>query len=284
MFPDCCVEEMPGVVICFGESPKQPLPYHGCRVSSISWIQPQLIANQVRPGRFVGRLEISLQKTVLSHSLTAATPMKVGQPTMSNFRMTRFAVTMTAGLLTVSLMTACSSNNATTVEKPQTDSTTTTQADSVNAQDVWAKAAPEGDMSAMFGRLTNDGDQTVTIVSVSSDEATEMQLHETVMGDDGSMKMQEKGGGFTIEPGATLTLEPGGNHLMYMELTAPLQAGADSTVTLTFSDNSTLDLSGAIREYSGAHEEYVPDHAMDHGDGHDDHEHDHDSDGHTHDH
>ena len=86
-----------------------------------------------------------------------------------------------------------------------------TEADSVTITDAWVKAADSG-MSAAFGELENSGDTDATIVSVSSDASSMMELHEVVDDGTGSMVMQEKDGGFVIPAGGSLTLEPGSYH------------------------------------------------------------------------
>jgi len=129
---------------------------------------------------------------------------------------------------------------------------------SVTITDAWVKAADEG-MSAAFGDLANTGDSDVTLVSVTSPASTSMQLHETVDDGSGSMVMQEKEGGFTIPAGGALTLEPGGNHLMLMDLTAPIVAGDEIEFTLTFSDGSDYTFTAPAKDYSGANETYTGD-------------------------
>lgn len=120
----------------------------------------------------------------------------------------------------------------------------------------WVKSADSG-MTAAFGTIANDSDRTVTIESVSSPVSPEVQLHETVM-DDGVSSMREKPGGFAIEPGASLTLEPGGDHFMFMGLTCSLMAGDAAEVTVTTDDGSQLSFEAPIRDYQAAQENYDP--------------------------
>ncbi|MCP3426379.1 copper chaperone PCu(A)C [Rothia sp. AR01] len=127
----------------------------------------------------------------------------------------------------------------------------------LSVSDPWVKSADSG-MTAAFGTLTNDTDHTVTIESVSSEASPEMQLHETVMDDSGVSTMREKSGGFAIEPGASLTLEPGGDHFMFMGLTCSLMAGDDAEVTVTTDDGSQLSFEAPIRDYQAAQENYDP--------------------------
>lgn len=142
--------------------------------------------------------------------------------------------------------------------------------------DPWVKSAESG-MSAAFGELENTGTAEVTVVSISSPASTMMELHETVDDGSGSMKMQEIDGGFVIPAGGTLMLEPGGNHFMLMDLTAPLVAGEEVSFTVTLSDGSTFDFTAPVKDFSGANEEYVEG-GMDMGDDHDHSDHDHSED------
>lgn len=139
--------------------------------------------------------------------------------------------------------------------------------DSITISDAWVKSAASG-MSAAFGELVNDSDQDVTVVSATSSASPMIELHETVMSDSGEMIMQPKEGGFTIPAGGSFMLEPGGNHIMLMDVTTPLKAGDEAEFTLEFSDGSTYTFTAPAKDYTGADENYVPgDDGMDMGDG-----------------
>lgn len=131
-------------------------------------------------------------------------------------------------------------------------------ADTVTIDDAWVKAADEG-MSAGFGMLRNSGEQDVTVVSAQTEASSMVELHETVENDAGEMVMREREGGFVIPAGGTLTLEPGANHIMLMDLAKPLKAGDEVAFTLTFSDGSTVDFTAPVKDYSGANENYDTD-------------------------
>ena len=145
---------------------------------------------------------------------------------------------------------------------PSTDATT--EADGVTITDAWVRSAETG-MSAAFGELSNTGSEDVTVVSATTEASSMIQLHETVENDSGEMVMREKDGGFVIPAGGTFMLEPGGNHIMLMDLNAPLVAGDDVTFTLTFADDSTLEFTAPVKDYSGANETYEGDDEMDMG-------------------
>lgn len=165
---------------------------------------------------------------------------------------TRTTTTLFAGLVAVSIALAgCASTPSAETAPPPS-----AEADGLSISDAWVKSADEG-MSAAFGVLDNDGTQDVTVKSVTSAASTELQLHETVANDSGEMVMQEKDGGFVIPAGGSFVLEPGGNHIMLMNLVEPLVAGGEVTFTVTLSDGSTFDFTAPVKDYSGANEEYV---------------------------
>ncbi|MEU4281403.1 copper chaperone PCu(A)C [Nocardiopsis dassonvillei] len=142
-----------------------------------------------------------------------------------------------------------------------------TAADAFSVTDPWIKAvtAEEG-MTGVFGVLANGSDEEITVVSADYDAAGMVELHEVVSeGTDATMR--EKEGGFPIPAGGSTTLEPGGDHIMLMELTEDLQPGAEATVTVEFSDGSTTEFTAAVKDYAGANEEYEDGHGEGHGDG-----------------
>lgn len=146
-------------------------------------------------------------------------------------------------------LSGCSSPETADAAKPAT------AGDSVSITDGWVKAV-DGGMSAAFGTVSNQGESAVTIVSATTTVANDVELHETVANDSGEMTMREKKDGFTIPAGGSLTLEPGGNHIMLMGLSGPIKAGDEITITLTFSDGSTSEFSVPAKDYSGANENY----------------------------
>ncbi|WP_150252170.1 copper chaperone PCu(A)C [Nocardiopsis deserti] len=141
-------------------------------------------------------------------------------------------------------------------------------ADAFSVTDPWVKAvtAEEG-MTGVFGVLANGSGEEITVVSASYEAAGVVELHEVVSeGTDGTMR--EKEGGFPIPAGGSATLEPGGDHIMLMELAEDLRPGAEATVTVEFSDGSTTEFTAAVKDYAGANEEYGGDTEGGHGGGH----------------
>jgi copper(I)-binding protein len=121
--------------------------------------------------------------------------------------------------------------------------------------DPWVKAADKG-MTAAFGTLTNTGKDDVTLIKAECDAAGMTQLHETVGDGSGGMSMKEKEGGFPIAAGTGLPLEPGGDHIMLMDLQEKLQPGDSVTITLTFDDDTSGSFDATVKDFAGAQENY----------------------------
>jgi periplasmic copper chaperone A len=122
--------------------------------------------------------------------------------------------------------------------------------------DGWAKAAKKG-MSAAFGMVMNPTAKPIRIIGAFSDASEVLQLHE-VVDKDGSMVMQQKNGGFVIPAGGMLTLKPGGNHVMFMDLTKAIKAGDMVPVTLITSDGGLFKTKVLGKVYNGGNETYMP--------------------------
>lgn len=138
--------------------------------------------------------------------------------------------------------------------------TASTSTSGVTASDAWVKTAPSG-MTAAFVTLTNSTGTGEVVVSASSPASAVVQLHETVA-QGGRMVMQENKDGITVPAGGTVVLEPGGDHLMLMDVATPIKAGDVVPFTLTFASGATLTFSATAKDFSGAQESYQPSPSM----------------------
>lgn len=159
-----------------------------------------------------------------------------------------------AASLVALLVAGCGSDDSSDAQ-PQAPASPAAAGKVVTIADAWVKAATTG-MSAAFGELHNSGTAPATVVSVTSPASAAMELHETVANESGEMVMRPREGGFIVPAGGTLTLQPGGNHLMLMDVTSPIKAGDEVDFTITFGDNSTLTFTAPAKDYSGANENY----------------------------
>ncbi len=107
-------------------------------------------------------------------------------------------------------------------------------AESVLVNDPYVREpVPGRSMSAAFMTLTNTSDQAQRLVSVSAPWASSIEIH-THLHENGVMKMRQIES-LEVPAGESVTLEPGGLHLMLFGLKTPLK----SELPMTFCfDNS----------------------------------------------
>jgi hypothetical protein len=97
---------------------------------------------------------------------------------------------------------------------------------------AWSRAAGAGGQGAGYLTIANRGAAADRLLSASSPASGRMELH-THVNDNGVMRMREVPA-IDLPAGQTVTLRPGGLHLMFMGLTQALQQGSTVPVTLRF--------------------------------------------------
>ncbi|MBL0900373.1 MAG: copper chaperone PCu(A)C [Reyranella sp.] len=106
----------------------------------------------------------------------------------------------------------------------------------------WTRAtAPTARSGGGFMTIINKGTTADRLVAARSNASAKVEIHEMKM--DGSvMRMRELEQGLEIPPGATVTLKPGGFHIMFMELKAPFAVNGKVPLTLVFEKAGSIDV------------------------------------------
>lgn len=113
-------------------------------------------------------------------------------------------------------------------------------AEVLHLHDIRARPAPlVGGNSAVYFFLHNPTDAPVTLIAGSTPAANRVEIHETVM-QEGVMRMRELADGLTIAAGETVTLEPGGLHVMLIDLVDALDVGDELELTLIFDNGEEI--------------------------------------------
>ena len=116
---------------------------------------------------------------------------------------------------------------------------------------VWVREPAEGQTtSAAYGMITNNGDTDITLVGGSVPFDATVEIHETLMDDEGTMQMQEREDGFVIAAGETFELRPGGPHIMMLGID-PADFVGELEVTMIFDDGTELTVTAPVRSLDG---------------------------------
>ena len=113
---------------------------------------------------------------------------------------------------------------------------------SLEISQPWTRATPATAQSAGgFLTVTNKGTTPDRLIAVRSAVSAKVEVHEVRM-ENNVMKMRELEKGLEIAPGATVMLKPGGYHIMFMGLKAPIAKDSEIPVTLVFEKAGSIDI------------------------------------------
>ncbi len=120
--------------------------------------------------------------------------------------------------------------------------------DGIAVRDVWARTTPAGtSVGAAYLRVEADSDDSLTGVTVSPAVAEEAQIHMTMDGAGGTSMMHAVQA-LELPADAEVVLEPGGYHVMLIELVEPLAAGDEFELTLEFAQAPDATVTVEVRD------------------------------------
>jgi periplasmic copper chaperone A len=110
----------------------------------------------------------------------------------------------------------------------------------------WMRATPGGaKVAGGYLKVTNTGKEADRLIGGSLPIAKRVEVHEMAVAGK-VMKMRHLSDGLEIKPGETVELKPGGNHLMFLELSTGLKAGEPVKGTLVFQKAGTLEVEFSV--------------------------------------
>lgn len=113
---------------------------------------------------------------------------------------------------------------------------------SLIVENPWARATPKGaKVGAGYLSIFNIGTIGDRLVSAKSDVSERVEIHSMSM-TNGIMKMRRLPDGIAIKSKGLVDLKPGGYHLMFIGLKAPLEKDKSFNVTLTFEKTGDIDV------------------------------------------
>jgi len=120
------------------------------------------------------------------------------------------------------------------------------QAESIQIEDAYIRQAPPGaHATASFMVLQNPSEHDITLTSVESNLANVIELHAHTH-KDGMMKMYQVKE-IKVPAKGSVSLQPGGLHIMLIEPTDALKNAETGTIKLVFSDGSSKKITLPIR-------------------------------------
>ena len=146
---------------------------------------------------------------------------------------------------------ACATEPEPTAEADALDTVTVAPAEGLVAEGAMVRAAPAGGVSAAYMTLQNGDALPDTLVAARTDAAGRVEIHRTAEGPDGMSTMTPVEGGLAVPAGQTVTLEPGGLHVMLLDLQRDLADGDTLDLELEFSSGATRAVRAPVRGIAG---------------------------------
>ena len=122
-----------------------------------------------------------------------------------------------------------------------------TEGAGITISNAWARPGFEGGNSAVYFVIENSGDQADSLLMAEATLAEFVELHESKMDSNGMMKMQKQDR-VNAPSKDQITFQPGGLHVMLINLTQDLNVGDRFNLTLTFEGAAQVPVDVEVRQ------------------------------------
>ena len=116
----------------------------------------------------------------------------------------------------------------------------------LQVQQAWAAPTPSGvDVAAGYLVIDNQTASDDRLLAVTSPRAERVEIHEMSM--DGAVMRMRSVDGLAIPAGQSVSLAPGGLHLMFFGVAEPFAEGQEVPVELTFENTGAVNVTLPVR-------------------------------------
>lgn len=128
----------------------------------------------------------------------------------------------------------------------------------IEVRESWMRPAAQGENGAIYFVIHNRGSNADTLTGISSDIAESVEMHESKMSGD-VMQMQQIDS-VPLEPSAEVKFEPGGLHVMLVDLKKDLKVGDEVEITLHFTNFEDINVTVPVSDMPASEDHSSTDH------------------------
>ena len=122
--------------------------------------------------------------------------------------------------------------------------------DGLHAYAAWTRPTPQSDIAAVYFAIHNDTREDDALLGASTDAARVAEMHENMSIGSGESEstMMMPVGRVELPAGHEVVFEPGGLHLMLIDLTKDLVAGDHFSLVLHFEHGADLEVEVTVMD------------------------------------
>ena len=106
---------------------------------------------------------------------------------------------------------------------------------------------PEAPVAGGYVTIVNAGSEIERLISVSAPFAVKTEIHDMKI-EDNIMRMRRIDGGIEIPANGSVTLKPGGRHIMFIQLKGQLIHGEERPLTFVFERQGIINIRASVQD------------------------------------
>ncbi len=130
-----------------------------------------------------------------------------------------------------------------------------TAEEGVTVNNAWVRPTAQGDNGAVYFVLHNHS-AADELVGASSNVAESVEIHESSMAEGTDVMQMNQVFSVALDRGSEVAFEPGGLHVMLVNVSRELSVGENVDVTLHFKNHADIPVNVSVAEFEPTGEEH----------------------------
>jgi copper(I)-binding protein len=131
-----------------------------------------------------------------------------------------------------------------------------TAEEGITVQNAWMRPTAQGGNGAVYFVLNNHSARANELIAVSSRVAESVEIHESSMAEGSDIMQMNQVFSVPLNGRSEVVFEPGGLHVMLVNLSRELVVGETVEVALHFKNHNDLPMNVSVAEFAPAGEEH----------------------------
>ncbi|MDA2920469.1 copper chaperone PCu(A)C [Desulfobacterota bacterium AH_259_B03_O07] len=120
--------------------------------------------------------------------------------------------------------------------------------ESIEIVDAWVREVPPvSNVTAVYMKIQNNGKEDDSLLEVKSSVSKSAEVHTTSIDERGIVRMKRTYA-LEVPAGKNIELNPGGTHIMLIDLNKPLKKGEKINLDLTFKNLGTKTIEVEVKD------------------------------------